>query len=160
MCHNRRMNVEMTGRNEGCEGWTAAKRQSALCAKRLGARNGSSAFGHGRERTPCAPAFGHGRERTPCAPAFGHGRERTPCAPAFGHGRERTPCAPAPVCALRPVGLSRADQTQSKLIKANQSQSAFKVAEASRLLTPAGRRCHLSSLHSGSQAHRRQFNLI
>ena len=46
MCHNRRMTVEMTGRNEGCEGWTAIKRQPAFAAKRFGARNDSSAFGH------------------------------------------------------------------------------------------------------------------
>jgi hypothetical protein len=45
LCHNRRMNVEMAGRNEGCKGWTAVKRQPALRAKRLGVRNDSSAFG-------------------------------------------------------------------------------------------------------------------
>jgi hypothetical protein len=33
MCHNRRMNVEMTGRNEGCGGWTPVKRQPALMMK-------------------------------------------------------------------------------------------------------------------------------
>jgi hypothetical protein len=46
MCHNRRMTVEMTGRNEGCEGCAAAKRRPALRAKRFGVRNDSSAFGH------------------------------------------------------------------------------------------------------------------
>jgi hypothetical protein len=39
------MTVEMTGRNKGCEGWTAVKRQPALHAKRFGVRNDSSAFG-------------------------------------------------------------------------------------------------------------------
>jgi hypothetical protein len=45
MCHNRRVIVEMTCRNEGCERWTAVKRQPALRAKRFGLRNDSSAFG-------------------------------------------------------------------------------------------------------------------
>jgi hypothetical protein len=27
MCHNRRVNVEMTGRNDGCAGWMAVKRR-------------------------------------------------------------------------------------------------------------------------------------
>ena len=58
MCHNRPVKVEMTDRNEGCEGWTAVKRRPALRAKRFGARNDSSAFGHPagnrrwRARTP------------------------------------------------------------------------------------------------------------
>jgi len=39
------MKVEMTGRNEGCKGWTAVKRQPALRAKRFGVWNDSSAFG-------------------------------------------------------------------------------------------------------------------
>jgi hypothetical protein len=29
LCHNRRMKVELTGRSEGCRGWTAMKRRSA-----------------------------------------------------------------------------------------------------------------------------------
>ena len=35
MCHNRRVNVETTGRNEGCEGWTAANAAPPcpLCVK-------------------------------------------------------------------------------------------------------------------------------
>jgi hypothetical protein len=45
MCHNRPVTVEMTGRNEGCERWTAANRPPAWRARRFGARNGSSAFG-------------------------------------------------------------------------------------------------------------------
>jgi hypothetical protein len=48
-CHNRRVNVEATGRNRGCQGWTAVKRQPALRAKRLGLRNDSSAFGRRAE---------------------------------------------------------------------------------------------------------------
>jgi hypothetical protein len=46
MCHNPRMKVETTGRNAGCEVWTAIRRRPAVCAKRLGLRNDSSAFGH------------------------------------------------------------------------------------------------------------------
>jgi hypothetical protein len=58
MCHHHRVNVEMTGRNEGCAGWTGMRCPPALRAKRFGARNGSSAFGHSagkrrwRARTP------------------------------------------------------------------------------------------------------------
>jgi len=37
LCHNRRMTVEMTGRNEGCERWTAIKCPPALRAQRFGA---------------------------------------------------------------------------------------------------------------------------
>jgi len=46
MCHNRRVNVEMTVWNEGCEGCTAIKCPPALPAERFGARNASSAFGY------------------------------------------------------------------------------------------------------------------
>jgi len=45
MRHNRRMKVEMTGRNQGRQGPTSGQRQPDLCAQRLGALNGSSAFG-------------------------------------------------------------------------------------------------------------------
>ena len=45
LCHDRRMNVERTGRNEGCGGRTVLKRRPALPAPRFGARNDSSAFG-------------------------------------------------------------------------------------------------------------------
>jgi hypothetical protein len=58
ICQNRRMNVEMTGRNGGFEGWTAIRCAPALRTKRFGARNERSAFDHpagkrrGRMRTP------------------------------------------------------------------------------------------------------------
>ena len=58
ICHNRRMDVEMTYRIEGCKGWTLVKHRPSLRAKRFGVRNGSSAFGHpagncrGRARLP------------------------------------------------------------------------------------------------------------
>jgi hypothetical protein len=55
MCLNGVVKVEMTGRNVGCQGWTVAKRRPAL-PPRLGSSNDSSAFGHGRASTPCAPA--------------------------------------------------------------------------------------------------------
>ena len=45
MCHNRRVNVEMTGRNQGSAGWTAVKGRPALRAKRFGTRYDSSALG-------------------------------------------------------------------------------------------------------------------
>jgi len=95
ICLNGVVKVGQSGRNQGCAGWTAAKRRPALCANRFGVRNDSS---------------------------------------AFGHGRACTPCAPAPVCAPKPVGVSGVNQTQSNPIK-NQSQSAFKVEETSRLFT-------------------------
>jgi hypothetical protein len=52
MCHNRRMTVEMTGRNQGCERWAAVKRRPALRAQRFGARNDGSAFGHRAGKRP------------------------------------------------------------------------------------------------------------
>jgi hypothetical protein len=75
------MKIGRSGRNQGCEGWTLVKRRPSLRAKRLGLRNGSSAFGHlsGKRRW-----------------------------------RARTP---------KPVGLSGAYQTPSKLIKPNQSET-------------------------------------
>jgi hypothetical protein len=33
MCHHRRVNVEMTGRNEGCAGWMAVKRRQPIMMK-------------------------------------------------------------------------------------------------------------------------------
>jgi hypothetical protein len=33
LCHNRRVNVEMTGRDKGCKGWTAVKRRRTLPAQ-------------------------------------------------------------------------------------------------------------------------------
>jgi hypothetical protein len=49
MCHNRRVKVEMSDRNEGCDGWRAIKRQPAFRAKRFGVRNDSFAFGRPAE---------------------------------------------------------------------------------------------------------------
>jgi len=45
LCHHRRVNVEMTGRNQRCKGRTTLYRHPPR-AKRFGVRNGSSAFGH------------------------------------------------------------------------------------------------------------------
>jgi hypothetical protein len=80
LCLNGIVKVVTTGRNEGCQEWTAVMRQTTSRAKRLGARNDRSAFGHPAGKRRC--------------------------------------CAPTP----RPVGLSGANQSQSKLIKPNQTQ--------------------------------------
>ena len=61
MCHNRGVNVERTGRNEGCQGWTTIKCPPALPAQRVGARNDRSAHPAGKRR-------GRARISEPCQP--------------------------------------------------------------------------------------------
>ncbi len=52
MCHNRCVKVEISDWNEGRERWTAMKRRPALRARRFGARNDTSAFGHSAAKRP------------------------------------------------------------------------------------------------------------
>ncbi len=103
LCHNPRMDVEMTGRNEGCESWTVVKRCPGLPARRFAARNDSVC-----SVSSCLSAFR--------AQRFGARNDSS----AFGHPaetrrwRSHTP---------EPAGLSGFNHTQSKLIKAIQTQS-------------------------------------
>ena len=86
LCHNPRMNVEMTGRNEGCEGWTAAICRPGLPAQCFGARNDSSAFRHSASKRRC-------RAHTPEPAGLFCGKNRTfcdPCCISARHQRAST----------------------------------------------------------------------